>query len=140
MIRFFKRKEKEQKPDLLKPILDGIHLEENQVELIDMIRKGKLKMIYKGKKLNPSWNTAAHDVELWQSPCKRVKFWHEDPGFGSYSYLKINEVEMVDDLKYGTAIALTIQNPKRNYIVSESMHNSRRARSFRIPTFNQFVS
>lgn len=115
MFNFIKKK----KEDVLKNLLKDIHLVENQVELIDMIRKGKLKMIYKGKTLSISITKIAYYKELWVSPCKRIKFWHEDPGFISFSYLTINNnKDLIDELIYGREIALTIQDPKHNYIIN----------------------
>jgi len=130
-------KKNEKGKNALDHVIEGIEKEENQIELIDMIRKGKIDMKYKGSKLK-ILPTTQYYKELWVSSCKRIKFWHEDPGFMSFSYLKINGVELIDDIKYGSHIALTIQNPKRNYVVSEARRNHKHS-ELRYPSFKQFI-
>jgi len=102
---------------LEKKICDNITDVGTQVELISLIKKGKIK--FSGPKSSFVFSTAIpFDKEVWISPHGLIKLWHENPGFMSFSYLTFKGKEYSDSLKYGQEICLTIQDPKKNWLIS----------------------
>jgi hypothetical protein len=98
-----------------KELLNDIEKPENQLELINRIKEGKI-IFRKSKGLSGILFGPAYYKECWKAKGLKIKFWHEDPGFMSFSYLKINGNEVIDKLEYGSEIGLTIQDPKTDWV------------------------
>lgn len=96
-------------------LLNNIHVPENQLELIDRIKSGKIIFVQSTGLVGILFGPAYYK-RIWKAKGLPIVFWHEDPGFSSFSYLKINGKEVIDELKYGSAIGLTIQDPKTDWV------------------------
>jgi len=98
-------------------LLNGIENPKNQIELINRIRDGKITF-RKSKGLFGILFGPGYYKECWKAKGLKIKFWHEDPGFASFSYLKINGDEVIDELEYGSEIGLTIQDPLVDWVAT----------------------
>ncbi len=96
-------------------ILNDIKNPDKQLELIQLIRDGKI-VFKKSRRLSGILLGPGFFKISWNAVGLPISFWHEDPGYASFSYLKINGEEMLDKLKYGSEIGLTIQDPKTDWI------------------------
>ncbi len=98
-------------------LLNGIFNKQNQLELIKRIKDGRITF-RKSKGFCGLLFGPAYYKDSWKARGLSIKFWHEDPGFMSFSYLKINGEEVIDKLEYGSEIALTIQDPIIDWVAT----------------------
>lgn len=104
--------------DLLEPILEDINKVENQIKLLELIHSGELKIIHEDERVVGNIATP-YFKEVWRTKCNKIKYWTEDPGFRTFSYLEIGGT-ILNNLKYKSQIGLSMRNPKREYKVSKS--------------------
>lgn len=94
---------------------DNIDDTKVQLELIDAIRNGEVKFGSRNSGISGALNIP-FSIDKIKSEFGLIVYSCEFGSFGSFSYLFINNKDMIDVLKYGSEIALTIQNPEKDYL------------------------
>ncbi len=110
-----RKKATERRKEKLIYFCDNINETKVQLELIDAIRNGDVKFGSRNSGISGALNIP-YSIDKIKSEFGLIVYSCESSGFGSYSYLFINNKDMIDILKYGSEIALTIQNPEKDYL------------------------
>ena len=116
---FKKRRERREatnkRKDRLKYFCDNINDSKVQLELIKDIQNGEIKFGNRSSGISGSLNIPYSSDKI-KSEFDMIVYCCEFGGAGSFSYLFMNGKDVIDELKYGTEIALTIQNPEKNWV------------------------